>query len=222
MLKLIKQLSDRVIVVYPSRPRRKIMNITTRIASGALLGLIVLFAAAWAEAADLAFTAQDAGSFVSTGIDANEDGEFAVIATTAGDSSLGAIDQQILIEFSDETITVPACGAEQTAVTLVQATSVTRVASAEPPPAMGDGVTPLPASDLIEASAASGVLCVDPVLPTFSYTIEMAITGGPGQFTGATGSFQITGMGKFLVSDPSALTFGSVSNTITGTVTTGN
>ncbi len=197
------------------------MNITKRIASGALMGLMILFAFVRAEAADIAFTAQDAGSFVSAGIDTNDDDALAVIATTAGASSLGAINQQVLIEFSDEIITNPSCGVGQVAVPLVQAVSVTRISSAGPPPVMSQtGVLPLPASDLIEAASVSGVLCRDSVLPTFRYTMQMTITGGTGMFTGATGSFEVVGMGRFLVNDPDELTFGSVSNTVNGTVMT--
>src|SRR5712692_9534773 len=62
---------------------------------------------------------------------------------------------------------------------------------------------------LFFGAATNGVTeCFNPADGTFSFTAHGTITGGTGQFTGATGSFQSQGTGKFLVAGMKGGVFG--------------
>ncbi|MDH3602784.1 MAG: hypothetical protein OEU26_24500 [Candidatus Tectomicrobia bacterium] len=193
------------------------MALINRIIGGALVGLMMLFAMGGAEAAEINFTSQDAGSFVSTDIDTDGDGSTAIISTTAGQSNVGAINQQMVIEVGATPTPNPACGAGQAGFPLVQATSVTSIRTQA---ADQDGVTPPSTNALLEARSVSGVICGSDDLATSTYVLQMMITGGTGQFAGATGTLTVQGESKFLLLDTVGTPFGSMSNTVAGTVTT--
>ena len=193
------------------------MALIHRIIGGTLVGLMILFAMGRADAAELDFISQDAGSFVSTDIDTDGDGGTAIIATTAGQSNLGAINQQMVIEVGAIPAPNPACGAGQGAFPLVQATGVTSIKRI----AENQDSAPLPSTnELLESRAISGVICGSDDLPTITYTLQMMITGGTGRFAGATGTLTVQGESKFLILDTVGTPFGSMRNAAAGTVTT--
>ena len=71
-----------------------------------------------------------------------------------------------------------------------------------------------------EDAAGGFTFCLNSDL-TFSYTEHGTWAGGTGQFTGASGSFDAVGTGKFLVTGTKAGVFGGFgqfTNTVTGTL----
>ena len=85
---------------------------------------------------------------------------------------------------------------------------------------MAHSVSRFENGDLIFVELSSGTACYDPTTNTSSYSLVGTITGGTGQFEGATGSVEDNGVVTPLVVDPKFRQFGSAIGQFTATIIT--
>lgn len=154
------------------------------------LGIALLFAGAvgYAEAADVKtkkLKESFAGTFISTRIDFDNDGALAGWSTAVVDGSLGKRTNQGVVE--RKFVAAPgACAAGQIEFGLVAGQAVG---------------TFLKTRDQLFSQITSSTYCFDPATGEFSGHDTAIITGGTGEFEGATGSFEQNYTGSILLGD---------------------
>jgi len=175
-----------------------------RLVLGLAMGLVMAVTIGSAGAEERAFTQKFSGSFLTTQIDTNGDGVKARFGLAAGKSSdLGTILFQIVTELSplSSATTCPTGNLESEFVG-------------------GHGIIRenKKGSLLFIEAGPGGQYCLDPTTDTFTFSGSGSITGGTGEFEGATGSIEVEGSGTIMVSDPADNEFGSQVGQVTGTL----
>lgn len=167
------------------------MKLTQKMTGGFVLGLILVMGlgreAVWGEKIKTTFS----GTFTSTQIDTNEDNSPANLLNFKGQGTvLGRFSAQAITESQPASLLCILPNGEQgIELDNVQGSFVLRKEST---------------GDLLFAEVTSQANCLTcpPAGCTFSIWQEHTITGGTGRFAGASGSTVATGIGEFLVGDP--------------------
>ena len=173
---------------------------------GLACSFVIALASGRAEARDTHIKGDNAGTFLSTRIDLNNDGDLALGGTWVEKSNLGQSSAQAVIEG----VAVPptgACPADQVETALVAGSVVN---------------TFLHTRDQLFIQFTSRMACIDPVTGVASGHVIATITGGTGKFAGATGSVEYRFTGSTLLTDfdpASNQGFFSFAGTVSGTLT---
>ena len=173
---------------------------------GAAIGCLLATDIGRVEAKEIPFKGDNAGTYLDTRIDLNNDGSPATWATWVEKSSLGQASVQAIIEQVPVSSPTGACPAGQLETALVGGSIVN---------------TFLQTQDQLFIQPTSRVACIDPVKGTISGHTTATITGGTGKFAGATGSvtYSFTASSLAAVFDPeSNQGFGPFTGTIEGTL----
>jgi hypothetical protein len=189
------------------------MKLTRMTALLIVLGFVLLVAVIKAEAGERKFKFRASGSGISSPIDTNGDGIPASSTTIRGSSNLGPVSIHAVNETKlalsnpgDPTSVVPCQLPDDSpglVFSLVQAHSVYRVGS----------------GDLFVGQASGGagnclkLTCFGApgqILPgcVFSSNIDVAVIGGTGRFSGASGLIELNGMGTIVLPHPTGLFVG--------------
>jgi len=161
-----------------------------------------------AQGSQIQFSNNFAGSFVNGTTDANNDGISAAVLSLQGLSlALGpnTISSKIELEPLDppEPCITPNGGAGID-TSLVQAAIVITLDD-------NDQI-------LVELNELEECVAADTVIdPSFSFSGDGAVTGGSGEFEGATGTVNFSGTGVFLISETTGF-YGSTSGLIDGVI----
>jgi hypothetical protein len=173
------------------------------------IALLLVGAVGQTEANDLKTKDIDgsfAGTFLTTRIDLNNDGILAGWSTAVVKGTLGESTNQGVVE-RVPVASPGVCSAGQVEFALVAGKAVG---------------TLLKTRDQVFSQLTSSTFCFDPATGNFSGHDTGIITGGTGEFEGATGSFEQSFTGSTLLADPdpaSRQSFGPFTGEFSGTIT---
>jgi hypothetical protein len=156
----------------------------------ATLVLSLLWAGHQAEAKEKKWKGSFSGSYISTEVDTDNNGEKGAVGTLRGASNLGAFSEQVITETdfnggSDVTCPSGNLGRQFSLV-----------------PGTGHFVLRFDAGDLVWGTITSEILCFDYTTGIFSFEGQTAITGGTGKYQNVTGAGQFSGESKHLFAHP--------------------
>lgn len=186
------------------------MNITKFAVNQGIL-IIIVFSAGCngngnAQESETDFSTSFSGSFITQTIntDTDEDGRPATLGTLEGDSSLGKINIQNVIEFAllGESAECPV------EFLLARGNFILRIE--------GTG-------DLVFGEWTSGTSCFDPVTGITERTLEGVFTGGTGDYANISGPIQQTANAILLTTTAEqGYAFGGSTGTMSGTIMFGS
>lgn len=176
----------------------------------ATLALSLLWMSNQAEAKEKKFKGTFSGSYISTEVDTDGNGEKGSVVTLRGTSTLGSFSEQAVVEsnFTGGTDTTCPSGNPGREYSMA--------------PGTGHFVNRFDNGDLLWGEIPSETFCYDAVTTMYSFIGQFVVTGGTGKYQGATGSGTFNGTAKHLFLYPADTTgryFGEETGTFDGTVT---
>ena len=178
---------------------------TKILAVGLAMGLVVAVALGRAEASKIPWSGTFSGSGISTNIDTNRDGSKAGWDTDVINSNLGRFSSQDVGEVLPPPSAPVTCpqGNLEFPYLLISVVS-----------------THEETGDQLFSELVSGTFCFDTATGAFSFSFVLSVTGGTGQFAGATGSLEATATGVDVVVGPKGQFFSHSTGEFTGTIIT--
>jgi len=155
------------------------------------------------------FSGTYAGTFTENRMDLNDDGTVGGWDTARADTTIGQLNFQETMERQPVASPTGLCPTGQLEFELV----------------FGTGVDTAADTSQIFYQIDESPVCLDPATFTFTGTAQESILGGTGRFAGATGNFESTFTGSYLVFDDSPESnqgFGPFSGSFTGDITIPN
>lgn len=155
-----------------------------------------------AQESEMEFSTSFSGSFITQSVntDTDEDGRPATLGTLEGDSSLGRINIQNVVEFA----LLPESDSCPVEFVLARGNFVLRIEDS---------------GDLVFGEWTSGTSCFDPITGIADRTLEGSFTGGTGDYTNITDSTQQSATGTLLTTTAEqGYAFGGITGTMSGTI----
>jgi hypothetical protein len=187
------------------------MTAYTRVLSHIGVGLITLLGVVSAFAGEKKFAYHVSGSAISSTIDTNGDNSRATVTNLGGKSTLGKIHLQSVNE-SKLTLSNPADPRS-----VVPCQTPHNEPGIEFETVQGRGVLRVESGDLLFTKIASGTNCVPLSCLgaqgqlrercAFTTTQVSDIVGGTGKYSGASGTFNVTGSAEVLLAEPTGSFF---------------